>query len=258
MGRRSIIVPWNLYLYFGDRRILETQYDSMKSLLELKRKEARRLFDVILFNPAKWFRLSTWRHKRYYSTGRFGFGDWFAPGDGMNGSILRSKFFISAIYLAIDSLILAKVSSILKREKDSKDYYALYEKIKALIVYFRLKKNGRMWQHHQTTYVLSLVADILPDEDKPKAAKILADMVEKNNYKIGTGFLGTPHICYILSSYGYAEHAYRLLLNENHQWLNQVKKGATTIWEHWDGVREDGSFVSERMLSFNHYAFGAI
>jgi alpha-L-rhamnosidase len=257
-GDAAVIVPWNMYLYFGDRRILEAQYESMKSFLEFKRKEARRLFDVILFNPAKWFRLSTWRHKRYYSTGRFGFGDWLAPGDGMNGSILRSKLFIPAIYLAIDTLILAKSAAILGREKDSKDYYALYEKVKESITYFRLKKEGRMWPHRQTTYVLSLAADILPDEDKPKAAKILADMVEENGYRIGTGFLGTPHICHVLSSYGYAEHAYRLLLNENHQWLSHVKKGATTIWEHWDAVREDGSFVSERMLSFNHYAFGAI
>ena len=257
-GDAAVIVPWNMYLYFGDRRILEAQYESMKSFMEFKRKEARRLIDVILFNPAKWFRLSTWRHKRYYSTGRFGFGDWLAPGDGMNGSILRSKLFIPAIYLAIDTLILAKSAAILGREKDSKDYYALYEKIKESITYFRLKKDGRMWPHRQTTYVLSLAADILPDVDKPKAAKILADMVEENGYRIGTGFLGTPHICHVLSSYGYAEHAYRLLLNENHQWLSQVKKGATTIWEHWDSIREDGSFVSERMLSFNHYAFGAI
>ena len=257
-GDAAIIVPWALYLYFGDRRILETQYDSMKSLLEFRRKQSRGLFDFVFINPAKWLKSSTWKHLRYYSTGWFGFGDWLAPGDGMNGSVFKSRFYVPAVYLAIDALILSKISAILGREEDSEYYNTFFNKVKESICYFRLKKNGRMWPHRQTTYVLALMADILSDEDKPRAAKILADMVEKNDYKIGTGFLGTPHICHILAEHGYPDHAYRLLLNEKHQWLYQVTKGATTIWEHWDSIKNDGSFKSERMLSFNHYAYGAI
>lgn len=176
----------------------------------------------------------------------------------MNGSIFKSRFFIPAVYMAIDTLLLSKIAIVLDRKEDAERYHELFQKIKASICYFRLKQNGRMWPHRQTTYVLALFAGILPDEDKPKAAKILADMIEKNDFKIGTGFLGTPNICHILAQYGYTEHAYRLLLNENHQWLYQVKKGATTVWEYWDAIQNDGSFKSERMLSFNHYAFGSI
>ena len=257
-GDASIIVPWMLYLYYGDKKILEAQYESMTSFFEYRKKQSKGFLDYIFISPLKWFIPATWKHKKYFSSGWFGFGDWLAPGDGMDGSIFKSRFFIPAAYMAINALRLSKIAAILERKKEAEYYCEDYDKIKDAICYFRLKKDGRLWPHRQTNYVLALMADILPEKDKPKAAKILADMVKKNNYKIGTGFLGTPHICHVLTEHGYVEHAYRLLLNENHQWLYQVGKGATTIWEHWDSIKKDGSFKSERMLSFNHYASGAI
>ncbi len=257
-GDAVIIVPWNLYLNFGDRGILEAQYESMKSYFNFRKKRSRGFIDYLFINPLKWFRPETWKHKKYFSSDWFGFGDWLAPGDGMEGSIFRSRFFIPSVYMAIDALLLSKISAVLGHVEDANYYQDYYEKIKTAIQYFRLKKNGRMWPHRQSTYVLALIADILPEEDKPKAAKILANMVKNNDYKIGTGFLGTPHICHVLTEHGYPDHAYRLLLNENHQWLYQVKKGATTIWERWDAIKEDGSFQSDRMNSFNHYAYGSI
>ena len=74
-----------------------------------------------------------------------------------------------------------------------------------------------------------------------------------------TGFVGTPYLLRALSDNGYADVAYNLLLQEEYpSWLFSVNMGATTVWEHWDGQKEDGSFWSEKMNSFNHYAYGAV
>ena len=74
-----------------------------------------------------------------------------------------------------------------------------------------------------------------------------------------TGFLGTPYLTKVLSRFGHADVAYKLLLQDTYpSWLYPVKMGATTIWERWDGIRTDGTFETPTMNSYNHYAYGAI
>jgi alpha-L-rhamnosidase len=105
--------------------------------------------------------------------------------------------------------------------------------------------------------VLALAFD-LTDEKEAVAAR-LAQMIRENGNRLKTGFVGTPHLLYALSENGYADAAYDLLLQEAYpSWLYEVNHGATTIWEHWDGMKEDGSFWSTDMNSFNHYAYGAV
>ncbi len=257
-GDAAILVPWSLYQHYGDVRILESQYESMRALFRFYEKRARRFGSFLLVNPLKWFRKETWEHLRYYYTAGLHFGDWLAPGDGLVKSVLKSKWYIPTVYFALDALILHKASVALGRDDNAAYYEAMYNKIKAAFQYFLVKQSGRIWPNRQSAYTLALMADLLPGEVKEKSAGILAGMVRKGDYRIGTGFLGASHICHVLCENGYADVAYELLMNEDYQWLYQVKMGATTIWEHWDAIRENGSFQSARMLSFNHYAFGAI
>ena len=96
-------------------------------------------------------------------------------------------------------------------------------------------------------------------EDPQKTADALADMVEKDGVQLRTGFVGTPYILHVLSNYGHTALAWSLVLRREYPgWLYPVTKGATTIWEHWDGIHEDGSFWSKDMNSFNHYSYGAV
>lgn len=96
-------------------------------------------------------------------------------------------------------------------------------------------------------------------ENLQKTADALADLVKKDGVQLRTGFVGTPYILHVLSQYGHADLAWSLVLRREYPgWLYPVAKGATTIWEHWDGIREDGSFWSKDMNSFNHYAYGAV
>ena len=96
-------------------------------------------------------------------------------------------------------------------------------------------------------------------EDAQKTADALAEMVKADGVQLRTGFVGTPYILHVLSQYGHADLAWDLVLRREYPgWLYPVIKGATTIWEHWDGIRPDGSFWSADMNSFNHYAYGAV
>ena len=96
-------------------------------------------------------------------------------------------------------------------------------------------------------------------KDCQAAADQLAKMVTDCGTKLQTGFVGTPYLLHVLSDYGHADLAYSLLLREQYpSWLYPVTKGATTIWEHWDGIMENGDFWSKDMNSYNHYAYGAV
>ena len=96
-------------------------------------------------------------------------------------------------------------------------------------------------------------------EDPQKTADALAAMVRADGTQLRTGFVGTPYILHVLSAWGHADVAWDLVLRREYPgWLYPVSKGATTVWEHWDGIHEDGTFWSADMNSYNHYAYGAV
>jgi alpha-L-rhamnosidase len=138
-------------------------------------------------------------------------------------------------------------------------YAELNEKIKEAFINEYVTNAGRVGTNSQTSYVLALMFDLLPEQLKPKAAGFLAEDIRSRKNHLSTGFLGTPYLCHVLSSNGYTDLAYELLLQESYpSWLYPVKMGATTIWERWDGQKTDSTFQDPGMNSFNHYAYGAI
>lgn len=100
---------------------------------------------------------------------------------------------------------------------------------------------------------------MFPENLRAQAAARLAENVKSYGNHLTTGFLGTPYLCHVLSRFGYTNIGYKLLLQEDYpSWLYPVKMGATTIWERWDGIKEDSTFQTPGMNSFNHYSYGAI
>jgi alpha-L-rhamnosidase len=100
-----------------------------------------------------------------------------------------------------------------------------------------------------------LAFELLPEEECHQAAADLSKLVRENGYHLNTGFLSTPYLCQVLADYGYVAEAENVLLQEQCPgWLYEVKKGATTIWENWDGIDENG----KPKASLNHYSYGAI
>ena len=235
----AVVVPWTVYQAFGDKRILEEQYPSMKAWVEYMRRQAG---------------------DRYiWSTG-FSFGDWlaFATDESDYPGATTDKDFVQTAYFARSTAILAKTAAVLGKEEDANQYAALEERIKAAFLKEFVTANGRLSPNTQTAYALALEFDLLPESLRSDAAARLAADVEKFKH-LTTGFLGTPVLSKALSDYGYLDDAYMLLnRTEYPSWLYPVTKGATTIWERWDGIKPDGTFQSPSMNSFNHYAYGAI
>jgi alpha-L-rhamnosidase len=236
----ATIIPWNLYLAYGDRRVLEEQYPSMKSWVEFMRGKSK---------------------NDLWNTG-FHFGDWlfYSPDDDNDGrAAVTDKHLIAQCFYAHSTQLLINAATVLGKTADVNSYTLLLKKIKEAFLREYMTPNGRLVSGTQTAYVLALQFDMLPESMQQSAAGRLADNVKDYGYHLTTGFLGTPYLCHVLSRFGYTDIAYRLLLQDSYpSWLYPVKMGATTIWERWDGIKPDGSFENVGMNSFNHYSYGAI
>lgn len=235
----ALVVPWNTYLAYGDKRILEVQYPSMKAWVEYMRGRAGK--DNI------------W-------TGDYHFGDWlaFASNNSDYTGATTEKDLIATAYYSYSSGLLAKIAKIIGKSDEAASYEKLSENIKKSFIDEFVAPSGRLVSHTQTAYLLAIAFEMLPENLVPKAAGFLAADVEKFKH-LTTGFLGTPLLCKTLSDIGREDLAFMLLNRKQYPgWLYPVTQGATTIWERWDGQKPDGSFQDVGMNSFNHYAYGAI
>ncbi|MGN8647335.1 family 78 glycoside hydrolase catalytic domain [Gracilibacillus sp. HCP3S3_G5_1] len=238
-GDAAVICPWTIYIAYGDTRILQEQYHSMKAWISYIKKQGE--------NPFLW------------NTG-FHFGDWLAldsKPDSYIGATDRS--YIATAFYAYSTSLVKRTAKILGEEEDYQ-YFANLEKniIQALTDEF-VTPNGKLAVPTQTAQILALMFDLIDGQAKERAVNKLAELLEESNYHLTTGFVGTPYLNHVLTENGMNDAAYTLLFQKDYpSWLYQITKGATTIWEHWDGIKEDGSFWSTDMNSFNHYAYGAI
>jgi alpha-L-rhamnosidase len=235
----AVIIPWNMYLSYGDRRVLETQYPSMTKWVEYMQRRAG---------------------DDYLWTEDFTFGDWLAYATTRSDypGATTGKDLIATAFFAHSTDLLARTAAVLGKADDRAKYEALLEKIKAAFVKEFVTPEGRVGENTQTAYVLALQFDLLPKELRARAAERLVAEIRERKH-LTTGFLGTPYLLHVLSDYGYLDDAYMLLQRKEYpSWLYPVTKGATTIWERWDGIKADGSFQDAGMNSFNHYAYGAV
>jgi alpha-L-rhamnosidase len=228
----AVICPWEIYRTYGDKKILEDQFDSMKAWID-------------------WMRERSENGKR---SGGFQFGDWLGL-DSPEGSYKGStpEELIATAYYKYSTELFIKAAHALGRD------VAEYENIPAEAAKaFRREymENGRVKNATQTACVLVLYFDIT--DDRAATAAQLNELVKHAGH-LETGFVGTPYLLHALSDNGYAETAYDLLLRREYpSWLYPISKGATTVWEHWDGIKPDGTMWSTDMTSFNHYAYGAV
>lgn len=228
----AVICPWEIYRTYGDKAVLEEQFDSMKAWID-------------------WMRERSENGRR---SGGSHFGDWLGL-DSPEGSYKGSTpdDLIATAYYKYSTELFIKAAHALGRD------VAEYENIPAEAAKaFRREymENGRVKNATQTACVLALYFDIT--DDRAATATQLNELVKRAGH-LETGFVGTPYLLHALSDNGYAETAYDLLLRREYpSWLYPISKGATTVWEHWDGIKPDGTMWSTDMNSFNHYAYGAV
>ena len=236
----ATIIPWNMYLAYGDKKILADQYNSMKAWVGYMENES----------------------KNYLWNTGFHFGDWlfFRPFDDNDGrSAVTDKYLIAQCFFANSVQIMINTAKVLGKTEDEKRYTALLKNLKEAFAKEYLTPNGRLISGTQTAYVLALNFDMLPENLRQQTVEKLAENIKNYNNHLTTGFLGTPYLCHVLDRFGKTDLAFTLLMQESYpSWLYPVKMGATTIWERWNGIRPDSTFEPASMNSFNHYAYGAI
>jgi alpha-L-rhamnosidase len=240
-GDAAVAVPWTLYERFGDRQVLADQYESMRDWVDLV---------TSLAGTGR-----VWRDG-------FQFGDWLDPAAQPERPELgrTDNSLVATAHFARSARLLADTAAVLGRREDETRYRTLAAEVRAAFVDEYVRPDGTLSSDSPTGYALALEFGLLRDElQRGVAGRRLAELVEADGYRIGTGFLGTPLVCDALCSVGEHEAAYRLLLQtECPSWLYPVTLGATTVWERWDSLLPDGRVNTEWMTSFNHYAFGAV
>ena len=246
----GIIIPWQLYLQYGDTRFIEEHYASMKAYIEFLRN--RSVKDI---QPGS------------------GYGDWVAV-EHTNSPLTNTAYY------AYDALLMSKMAAALGKYADEVRYKELYDRIKEAFNREFVgpdgvtKESKNVPPYHewiaggsdasftantQTSYVVPLQADLFDASHKPLAVRNLVDNVAAHDYTLTTGFIGTPYLNLVLSQNGFDEVAYQLFEQRNYpSWLYPVMQGATTIWERWNSYTIKRGFGPVDMNSFNHYSFGAI
>ncbi|MBQ9797562.1 MAG: family 78 glycoside hydrolase catalytic domain [Clostridia bacterium] len=246
----ACVIPWEIYRAYGNEKLLAKHYPMMQKWVEYIHNAGPEEF--------------LWLGGNHY-------GDWLAMDHGEDSFVgATSTDLIASAYYAYSTSLLIKAGKVLK--KDMSAYEALYANV---VKAFRTKylPNGELVQHSdlfeggqknppnetQTAYALILHFGLCEEKDRQRFADRLAEMIRENGGLMTTGFVGTPCLLHVLSDNGHLDLAYELLLQEKTpSWLYSVTHGATTMWEHWNSLKEDGSFWSTRMNSFNHYAYGAV
>jgi len=236
----AVIIPWTIYVRFGDKRILEKQYDSMAAWVDYMKRQAGNSY--------------LWTNGTHY-------GDWLAYATDRSDypGATTSKDMLATAFFAYSTSLMEKTARVLGKESEAERYASLWKRIQQAFVREYVTPNGRMESNTQTAYTIALKFGLLPRGLQAQGAdRLVADIRSFDNH-ITTGFLGTPYLCHVLSENGKLDTAYDLLNQDSYpSWLYPVKMGATTIWERWDGIKPDGTFQNPGMNSFNHYAYGAI
>lgn len=224
------ICPWQLYLMYGNKSILETMFEPMKKWVDY---------------------ITATTEKEYLWFGGFQFGDWLELKCeyGEFKGETRDELIASAFY-AYSTELICKTGKVIG--EDVSKYCELYKNIVSAF-----KKEFKDEFKTQTEYILALYFGLT---DNPEVvAENFVKMINDDGDMLQTGFVGTPYLMHVLSKFGYNELAYKLLLRKEYpSWLYPITKGATTMWEHWDGIKPDGEFWPDKMNSFNHYAYGCV
>ncbi|MBD2868543.1 alpha-L-rhamnosidase [Paenibacillus arenilitoris] len=230
-GDAGVIIPWTLYLMYGDKRILEEHYDAMSRWVDYLKDNGS---DLIRPDYAN-------------------YGDWLSIGADTPNEVLATAYF------AYSTKLLAAIAGVLGKTEDHSRYAALFGQIAEAFRREFVSGDGFVRGDTQTVYVLALQFGLLTEELKPKATRRLTENIRARGNRLSTGFLGVGYLLPALTDSGEQDIAYELLTQEAFpSWMYSIKHGATTIWERWDGWTEENGFQTPSMNSFNHYSLGSV
>lgn len=241
-GDAATLIPWKLYQFYGDKAMLEEQYPVMKAWVDYEYERTKE-------NEIPYL----WQNDRQL-------GDWLALDNGnINNPIGKTDSgFIASVYHYWSTKMVKEAAESLGLE-ESKVYAEREKEIRNAILNYYFPDKKFCLEYTQTACALLLYLKLYPEGEREVITAKLAELLKKNNGHLNTGFVGTPILCMALSENGQNQLAYDLLLNEDYPgWLHEVNLGATTVWERWNSLEENGSISGTGMNSLNHYAYGSI
>ncbi len=227
-GDAGVIVPWTTWLQYGDKAVIEQNWEPMQ----------------------RWMEFIQRRNPDFLRTKGVGpnFADWLAPDENTNKDLLATA------YWSLMADMMTQMAHALGKVADAQRYDDLVRKIRAAFQKAYIKDDGTVGTGTQTSYVVALYMKLAPPALEPLLVDKLVKDIETRNWHLSTGFLGTPLLLFTLADHGRNDVAYRLLLNDTYpSWGYMLSKGATTWWERWNGDTGD-----PEMNSYNHYAFGSV
>ncbi|WP_193596607.1 alpha-L-rhamnosidase [Microbacterium sp. YJN-G] len=253
-GDASVLVPWTLYRYYGDTRILADQYASMTAWVD---SCARRAAEA----TSRGRRKSGTRNpeiERFIVDTGFQFGEWLRPGENAISSSMdarRNGAVVATAYLEHSARTLSDIAGVLGRDDDRIRYRALADAVRHAWRAAFLRADGTIGADRQDDYVRALSFGLLDEGEQAPAARRLGRLIDAAGGHLGTGFLSTPLLLDVLVDAGCVDTAWRLLTaTSSPSWLSQVERGATTVWETWEGYTKSG----KAKMSHNHYALGSV
>lgn len=259
-GDAVLMVPRAVYNAYGNKRILEENYEAMKKWLGYIQGRAENN------HPEGYENYSDERKERdrYLWSTDFHFGDWLVPSMvlgnsdamAMNKTAYATMRYVAPAYYGFSAKNMAEIAEILGHDEDAAYYKDLYQKIREAYIAEYVKEDGSMDANLQGIYVITLQMGLVPDHIRPKMVERLCEMIHENGDKLDTGFLSVLFLMDVLCDNGRNDVAYKILFQTGcPSWLYEVLKGGTTMWESWGATGEDGSVST---YSYNHFAFGCV
>jgi len=239
-GDAATIVPWNIYLASGDAEVLARQLPSMRGWVD---------------------KVAGLAGEDHLWTGGFQFGDWLDPDappeDPAAAKAAPDVVATACLYRCAD--VLAQAYAVVGEDAPATQYRGLADAVRTAFVARYVTPDGLVISDAATVYAQAIVWGMLSPEQEQVAGERLAGLARLASFRVSTGFVGTPLITDALTRTGHTDVAYRLLQEQGcPSWLYPVTMGATTVWERWDSMLEDGTINPGEMTSFNHYALGAV
>lgn len=250
----AVIVPWELYRAYGDTRILADLWPTMVAWMdkvERRSREGRHPTRAAARpEPAP--------HEQYLRDTDFHWGEWLVPGEDLSdfgAFVAADKGDVATAYFAHSAGLLARIAGVLGEAEAADRYARLADRVRAAWQAEYVGDDGRLTPDTQANHVRALAFDLVPQASRAAVAGRLVELVRAAGTHLGTGFLSTPSLLPVLADAGHLDVAYELLTRDTEpSWLTMIDRGATTVWERWNGVSADGVPYE----SLNHYSKGAV
>jgi len=235
-GDAGVIIPWTIFLCYGDVSVLDRYFDAMARWVDFMETESDELI-----RPED------------------GFGDWLSVDGTEPDTATTSKALIGTAYFARCADRVSRAAELTGRSEKAASYRDLHGRVVAAFNREFVTPAGRLVSHSQTAYLLALAFDLLPEDKRAMAVAHLVADIESRDWHLSTGFVGTPLLAPVLTKVGRSDVAYKLLLQDSYpSWFCSIHNGSTTMWERWNSYTKEDGFCAHGMNSFNHYAYGAI